>query len=370
MASHAISLETVQSVAKVLKKDILIAPAMLKQDMLGEIGVNVITGVENVESEFIPLTYGGAIRSYDPAKTYTDDDSKEVAQVLERPLKVYTSYRPATLNLQSFKEKEPWDSTDKVSEETLVKLPVTTYTLMQAGELYGQEVLAAFIDGDLGHGKNHPKGIYNGVRKLIELDMAQQTIEGVTVPILISEAQGNLIKLDPIVKPASKDDFSAYTTFSEFVEKLDPQLRMNPDGCNIIVDMNRALWIFEAYMNRFPQLQGTVKFDKGFEFFGHPGIRVIGTPLMGISDMMIATRPGNIDFAIASERDSNSVSVRQVGIDPNKLNMWIQSAQGARIKNPTSSHFAVNAKKEDGKLYEIKPYTFGFKQIASTSDLD
>ena len=368
--AYAISLETVQSVAKVLKKDIMIAPAMLKQDMLGEIGVNVITGVENVESEFIPLTFGGAIRAYDPAKTYTDDDSKEVAQVLERQLKVYTAYRPATLNLQSFKEKEPWDSTDKVDEESLKRLPQTTYTIMQAGELYGQEVVNAFIAGDVAHGKNHPLGIYNGVRKLIELDMATQEIDGVSVPVLISEEQGNLIKTEPIVRPASTTDFSAYTTFSTFVEKLNPALRMNPDGCYIVMDMNRALWIFEAYMNRFPNLQSQVKFDKGFEFFGHHGVRVIGSPLMGVTDMMFATRPGNIDFAIASEKDTNSVSVRQIGIDPNKLNMWIQSAQGARIKNPTAEYFAVNAKTTDGKLYEIKPYNFGFKQIASTSDLD
>lgn len=368
--AYAISLETVQSVAKVLKKDIMIAPATLKRDLLGEIGVNVITGVDNVESEFIPLTYGGTIRAYDPAQTYTDNDSKEVAQVLERQLQVYTSFRPATLNLQSFKEKEPWDATDKVTEESLVRLPQTTFTIMQAGELYGQEVLQAFFAGDRGHGKNHPLGIYNGIRKLIELDMASQEIEGVTVPILVSEEQGNLIKTDPIVRPASTTDFSAYNTFSTFVEKLNPSLRTNPDGCIIIMDMNRALWIFEAYMNRFPNLQSTVKFDKGFEFFGHPGVRVVGTPLLGVSDMMIATRPNNIDFAIASERDSNSVSVRQIGIDPNKLNMWIQSAQGVRIKNPTSEYFAVNAKNTDGKLYEIKPYSFGFKQVASSSDLD
>lgn len=365
--AYAIDLGTVQSVTQLIKKDILISPATLKNDLLTKCGFKVITGVTNVESEFISLAYNGAIRPYDLTTNYDESSAKEVAKIVERKLKTYLSFRPATMNLQRFKEKEPFEATDKVDEASLMRLPQTTFTLLQAGEYYGQEVLQAIFPGDRKKGKDSPYGIIDGVYVLIAKDMTTYTDEsGNTVPILISKDLGNLIPTDPITKPTSITDFTAYSVFESFVESLDPSLAENEDGVLVLMDSKRAPWVYQAYMNRYPNLQASVKFDGGYKFFTMDNVTLVGTPLMGDTNTMIATRPENLHFAIESERDDNNVYVNRAGFDPNKINLWIQSNQGVRILNPTKSHFAVNCDSK-GALYPATPRKYGDIQIPETT---
>lgn len=363
--AYAVNDQLVQSVANVIKKDILISPATLKNSELDKIGAKVITGVENIESEFISQAYDGAIRAYDVTKNYSEADAKEVSRIIERRLKVYLAYRMANLNVQRFKEKAAFDTTDKTKEEIIMGLPATTYALLQAGEYYGQEVIAPFFHGDRELGMDHPFGIYDGILKHVKKDMTTYVDEnGVTVPVLISKENGNLIETSPITKPTSATDFTAFSVFEEFVEALDPALADNPEGVLILVDKKKAPFIYQAYMNRYPNLQNSVKFDGGYKFFTHDNITLVGTPLLGETNLMIATRPGNMHLGIPSERDDNNVFVKQYGLDPNRLNLWIQSNQGTRLLNPTKSHFAISCD-ESGKLHEATPYKFGDLQIAA-----
>lgn len=366
--AYAIDITTVESVAKVLKKDVLISPATLKKDMLTRIGFNTITGVTNIESEFISLAYNGAIRPYDLTKNYSEEDSKEVSKIIERKLKTYLAYRSATMNLQRFKEKEPFPVTDKVDEASLMRLPQTTLAILQAGEYYGQEVLQAVFFGDRSKGNDSPLGIFDGLYVLIKKDMTTYTDEaGNTIPVLISQEQGNLIPTDPLTKPTSKEDIAAYSAFESFVESLDPSLSENEDGVLVIVDSKRAPWIYQAYMNRYPNLQASVRYEEGYKFFTMDNVTLVGTPLMGDTDTMIATRPGNFDLGIESERDDNNVYINRSGYDPNKLNLWIQSYQGVRLKNPTKSHFAISCK-SDGALFDATPRKYGDIQLPAAGE--
>lgn len=361
--AYAVDLTLVQTVANIVKKDILISPATLKNSELDKIGAKVITGVSNIESEFISQAYAGAIRAYDPTKNYTEADAKEVARTIERKLKTNLAFRLANLNTQRFKEKEPFDTTDKTREEILLGLPATTFALLQAGEYYGQDVIAPFFHGDLALGTNNPLGIYDGIFKQIKKDMTTYANEsGVSVPVLISKENHNLFETSPLTKPTSTSDFTAFSVFEEFLENLDSSLVDNPDGVLVLVDKKKAPFIYQAYMNRYPNLQNSVKFDGGYQFFTHDKITLVGTPLLGATDTMIATRPGNLHFGIESERDDNNVYVKQYGIDPNRLIMWIQSNQGTRLLNPTASHFAISCDAE-GQLHEATPYNVGDLQV-------
>lgn len=357
--AHAVDATLVQSVANILKKEILISPATLKKSELDKIGATVITGVSNIESEFISQAYEGSVRAYDVTKTYTEDDAKEISRIIERRLKVHLAFRMANLNTQRFKEKEPFDTTDKTNEEILMGLPATSYALLQAGEYYAQDVIKPFFHGDRDLGNDNPLGIYDGILKHVKKDMTTYVDEsGVTVPVLISKENGNLIETSPLTKPVSETDFTAFSVFEEFIEALDPALLDNPDGVLVLVDKKKAPFIYQAYMNRYPNLQNSVKFEGGYKFFTHDNITLVGTPLLGDTNLMIATRPGNMHFGIASEHDDNNVYAKQYGLDPNRINLWIQSYQGTRLLNPTKSHFAISCN-EEGKLHEATPYAFG-----------
>lgn len=364
--AYAIDLSVVQSVTKLIKKDILISPATLKNSELDKIGAKVITGVTNIESEFISQAYDGAIRPYDITHNYTEADAKEVARLVERRMKVHLAYRMANMNIQRFKEKEPFDATDKTREEILLGLPATTFALLQAGEYYGQEVIKPFFNGKRSLGKENPYGIYDGVFEHVAKDMTTYTDEdGNEVPVLIGKDLGNLIPTAPITKPTSASDFSAFSEYESFIESLDSSLVDNPDGVLILVDKKKAPYIYQAYMNRYPNLQTSVKYEGGYKFFTHDNITLVGTPLMGDTNTMIATRPGNMHFGIASERDDNNVYVKQYGLDPNKIHMWIQSYQGTRLLNPTKSHFAISCD-ESYQLHSVTPNKFGDLQIPVT----
>lgn len=367
--ANAIDISVVQSVTNLLKKDILISPALLKNSELEKIGVETITGVTHIESQFINLAYGGGIRAYDMTKTYTEADAKEVSKIIERRMKVYLSFKPVYMNLQEFKEKEPFPTTDKVDEASLARLPQTQFTLLQAGEMYGQGVINAFFHGKRSLGSDDPYGIYDGIFEQVAKDMTSyEDEEGHTIPVLISEANGNLIKTDPLTDPTSDTDTSAYDAFETFLDGVSDNLTNNPDGFVVLVDSKKAPYIFRAYWNKYKNLQG-VEVDKiGYKFFTHPNAVLIPTPLMGSTNTMIATRRGNLQFGIESERDGNNVIIRNTNFDPNHISMWIQSYQGTRLLNPTKSHFAINCDSA-GKLYDATPYEFADLQLpADASD--
>lgn len=356
--ANAIDISIVQSVTMILKKDILLSPALLKNSELEKIGVETITGVTNIESEFINLSYGGAIRPYDMTKNYTEADAKEVSKIIERQMKTFLSFRPVFMNLQAFKEKEPFPTTDKVDEASINRLPQTQFTLLQASETYGQEVINAFFHGKRSLGKDSPYGIYDGIFACVAKDMTTYTDDaGNTVPILVGLDKGNLIKSEPITNPTSDSDTSAYDVFEEFVDALDDSLKNNPDGVLVLVDSKRAPYIYRAYWNKYKNLQGLDVTAAGYKFFTHPNITLVPTPLMGDTDTLLATRPGNLQFGIESERDNSNVYVKQAGIDPNRIIMWIQSNQGARLLNPTKSHFAISCA-STGSLFTATPYEF------------
>lgn len=365
--AYAIDITTVESVAKIIKKDLIISPATLKNDQLTKIGFRTITGVENIESEFISLAYNGAIRPYDRTKNYDENDSKEVAKIIERKLKTYLAFRPASMNLQEFKEKEPFPVTDKVDESSIMRLPQTEFTIRQAGEMYGQEILQSVFHGKRSLGNKSPYGIFDGLYELIAKDMTTYTDEaGNTIPILISAENGNLIESEPITKPVSTTDYTAFEVYENFLENIDSDLLDNPDGCLVLVDKKKAPWIYQAYMNRYPNLQASVKYEEGYRFFTLDNVTLVGTPLMGKTDGMIATRRENFHLGIESERSDSNVWINRAGFDPNKLNLWIQSNQGVRLLNPTKSHFAISCNAE-GKLYAATPYKFGDLQITEES---
>lgn len=360
--AYAIDITTVQSVAQVIKKDLLISPATLTNNELERLRFKTITGVTNIESEYIALTYNGAIRPYDITKTYTEEDAKEVAMVVERKLKTYLSCRPASLNAQAFKEKEPFPVTDKVDETSISRLPQVEFTLRQAGETYGSEVLQALFHGKRSLG-DKALGIYDGALACIAKDMTTYTDEaGNTIPILVSAEKGNLIKTEAITKPTGTTDFDAFDVYESFLEELDSDLVDNPDGCLVYCDRKRAPYIFQAYMNRYPNLQNQVKFDGTYKFFTHDNVTLIGTKLLGDTDTLIATRPNNFHFGIESERNENNVYITRPGLDPNKWWMWIQTFQGVRLLNPSCSHFAISCNAE-GALFEATPYKFGDLQL-------
>lgn len=366
--SHAIDISTVKSVTQILKKELFTSPAALTNDELSKIGVKIITGVTNVESEFISLSYSGAVRAYDMTKEYTEKDSKEVSMIIERPMKTWLAFRPATLNLQAFKEKEPFPTTDKVDLASLTRLPQTVFMIMDAGERYGEEIINGFFHAKRSLGNNHPLGFTDGAFVHIAKDMTTYTDEaGNVIPILISKANKNLIETDPITEPTTENDWAAWTAYEHFVDGLSPSLKRNKAGVLILVDDKRAPWIYRAYMNRYKNLQASVTDDGGYQFFTHKNVKLIPTPLMGDTNTMIATRPENFHFGIESERNENNVRLNAVGFDPNKLHLWIQSYQGTRLLNPTKSHFAINCNSE-GKLFDAIPYEFGDIKIPVPSE--
>lgn len=366
--SHAIDISTVKSVTQILKKELFTSPATLTNDELSKIGVKIITGVTNVESEFISLSYSGAVRAYDMTKEYTEKDSKEVSKIIERPMKTWLAFRPASLNLQAFKEKEPFLTTDKVDLASLTRLPQTVYMVMEAGERYGEEIINGFFHAKRSLGPNHPLGFTDGIFVHIAEDMTTYIDEaGNAIPILISKANKNLIETAPLTEPTSETDFSAWSEFEHFVDSLDSSLKRNKNGVQVLVDDKRAPWILRGYMNRYKHLQPTVNDDGSHQFFTHPKIKLIATSLMGDTNIMIATRAENLHFGIESERSENNVRLNTIGFDPNKLHLWIQSYQGTRLLNPTKSHFAINCNSE-GKLYPTTPYEIGDLQIPVPSE--
>lgn len=320
-----LSTQEVQTMVNIMRPEILQSPTFLNADILANLAINAITGIQFQESQIVWVRRGGTTRRYDATKKLKSNNGA----LVERKLEVALSWNRYADNIQNYREKEPF----RINPDNTFEAPNSEAAVRAIVASYNEDVFSNLFFGNK-QGKDESLALYDGF--YTHIDRAINSGE-------ISAALGNLIKTeetgDIVIGASNKAD--NWYAFKAFCNALSPKLR---NAKEVIVYMSPECHgeIVEGYLAVYSHLQTKDVDNADYRFVTLPNVRIVSHPVMGKGTRMIASVPGNLDFGVDSLNNQAMVRVENNPEDFNELVYQIQSAQGTRIRMIEASSFAVN----------------------------
>ena len=324
-----LSVDQVQTVARVLEPDILESASLVNNSVFEQLKINVIRNLENVNSLMVFDRKVGTTRRYRAGRKVEN----KVGYIHERELKVELSMNRYTENAQNFREKEPF-SIAGFNETGELNAPVSEFIMRQIAIAYSSDVMSNLFFGDYEKGDDDPYGLYNGFFAHINRDINRG---------LISVANHNYQVIDPIDGTDPKAD---YQTFVQFYENLDPKMLL-ADTVYIYMSTQTRQRILRGYMQTYSGFQVEGVANPEYRMTETPKAQLCAHPALGVGDCLIATTEYNFEFGTDLSGSTGDAKV-MVNISPDDFNVYIfqiQTAQGTRIRQITSDHFCVSSGK-------------------------
>lgn len=324
-----LSVDQVQTVARVLEPDILESASLVNNSVFEQLKINVIRNLENVNSLMVFDRKVGTTRRYRAGRKVEN----KVGYIHERELKVELSMNRYTENAQNFREKEPF-SIAGFNETGELNAPVSEFIMRQIAIAYSSDVMSNLFFGDYEKGDDDPYGLYNGFFAHINRDINRG---------LISVKNHNYQIIDPIDGTDPKAD---YQTFVQFYENLDPKMLL-ADTVYIYMSTQTRQRILRGYMQTYMGFQVEGVANPEYRMTETPKAQLCAHPALGVGDCLIATTEYNFEFGTDLSGSTGDAKV-MVNISPDDFNVYIfqiQTAQGTRIRQITSDHFCVSSGK-------------------------
>ncbi len=324
-----LSVDQVQTVARVLEPDILESASLVNNSVFEQLKINVIRNLENVNSLMVFDRKVGTTRRYRAGRKVEN----KVGYIHERELKVELSMNRYTENAQNFREKEPF-SIAGFNETGELNAPVSEFIMRQIAIAYSSDVMSNLFFGDYEKGDDDPYGLYNGFFAHINRDINRG---------LISVKNHNYQIIDPIDGTDPKAD---YQTFVQFYENLDPKMLL-ADTVYIYMSTQTRQRILRGYMQTYSGFQVEGVANPEYRMTETPKAQLCAHPALGVGDCLIATTEYNFEFGTDLSGSTGDAKV-MVNISPDDFNVYIfqiQTAQGTRIRQITSDHFCVSSGK-------------------------
>ena len=324
-----LSVDQVQTVARVLEPDILESASLVNNSVFEQLKINVIRNLENVNSLMVFDRKVGTTRRYRAGRKVEN----KVGYIHERELKVELSMNRYTENAQNFREKEPF-SIAGFNETGELNAPVSEFIMRQIAIAYSSDVMSNLFFGDYEKGDDDPYGLYNGFFAHINRDINRG---------LISVKNHNYQVIDPIDGTDPKAD---YQTFVQFYENLDPKMLL-ADTVYIYMSTQTRQRILRGYMQTYSGFQVEGVANPEYRMTETPKAQLCAHPALGVGDCLIATTEYNFEFGTDLSGSTGDAKV-MVNISPDDFNVYIfqiQTAQGTRIRQITSDHFCVSSGK-------------------------
>lgn len=313
-----------------MREELMMLPMVYQGDELRRMGVDLIGNIQNKLTTYNFIRYGGLMRPYYPGMTASKD---AIAKIEENTLQVYLAAGIHEDNIQNYTQFALGDINLLGTNKTY-KNPMEALILMSVMRTWSEDLLDAFMfAARKDEGGTTKYDVFDGIYTLItKAKTAGKLVAG-----------KNLIKTGAIVKPTSKTDTEAFDKVNEFLMQANPALVRN--GALLLVTSQFASWYQEALANRFSYV---VKPDEygNFEIPAFNKVRMVPCQNMGTGDLMILTKPNNLQLGFDSQSDDEYVRVRNIKDDANIVTYNIQARYGANIRSFDPKMFAVN----DGSL--------------------
>lgn len=334
LPNNFIGKNALQHVAEQVSKEILMGIGYTDPAETDRLGIDIISGLQFKRTFHILLRKGGTTRRKDVHSVV----NSQAGFLTERTLVARLAWDHFTDSIDAYCETV-------FGTDAQGQYPMATAAVEAVLRNYADNLAANFWFGDisLDDGKENVPAhdqalaLYDGIHTCIKHDIEAG---------IISEANGNLIPCELIDAPADNNDSTPYDNFYNWYLKWDARLRKQ----KTLVYMNEitAHNIAAGYANKY---HGNYKvdYDAGGNFVlpGMSKVTICPVSDFGVGDRMYATVPKNLVYGVDTLSNETYVGVK-VGTDTDlrQIQLQIQSIQGAGIKVPYASSFAMS----DGNL--------------------
>lgn len=334
LPNNFIGKDALQHVAEQVSKEILMGIGYTDPAETDRLGIDIISGLQFKRTFHILLRKGGTTRRKDVHSVV----NSQAGFLTERTLVARLAWDHFTDSIDAYCETV-------FGTDAQGQYPMATAAVEAVLRNYADNLAANFWFGDisLDDGKENVPAhdqalaLYDGIHTCIKHDIEAG---------IISEANGNLIPCELIDAPADNNDSTPYDNFYNWYLKWDARLRKQ----KTLVYMNEitAHNIAAGYANKY---HGNYKvdYDAGGNFVlpGMSKVTICPVSDFGVGDRMYATVPKNLVYGVDTLSNETYVGVK-VGTDTDlrQIQLQIQSIQGAGIKVPYASSFAMS----DGNL--------------------
>nr|DAE40433.1 MAG TPA: hypothetical protein [Bacteriophage sp.] len=334
LPNNFIGKDALQHVAEQVSKEILMGIGYTDPAETDRLGIDIISGLQFKRTFHILLRKGGTTRRKDVHSVV----NSQAGFLTERTLVARLAWDHFTDSIDAYCETV-------FGTDAQGQYPMATAAVEAVLRNYADNLAANFWFGDisLDDGKENVPAhdqalaLYDGIHTCIKHDIEAG---------IISEANGNLIPCELIDAPADNNDSTPYDNFYDWYLKWDARLRKQ----KTLVYMNEitAHNIAAGYANKY---HGNYKvdYDAGGNFVlpGMSKVTICPVSDFGVGDRMYATVPKNLVYGVDTLSNETYVGVK-VGTDTDlrQIQLQIQSIQGAGIKDPYASSFAMS----DGNL--------------------
>lgn len=328
--NHMMSLQDVQHMVDILRPEIIESPTFLNANVLSNLGITALTGIQFRDSQLVYVREAGTTRRYDSQKKLKSTAGK----LIERKLEVVLSWNRFVDNIQNYREKEPFS----ITPENTFNAPNSELAIRSIIASYNEDVFANLFHGDV-NGINAALSLYDGYYTHIRKGINDGTV--------------NVVPGANIIIGAT-DKAANWHSFKAWINALPTRLKAALELIVIMTDEAYAE-IIEGYMSVYNHLTNINDVDKpDFRFTTMPNVKCVHHPVTGKGSFMIATVPGNLDFGVDSLNNQTQVFVEKNSEDLNEYMFQIQSAQGTRIRRFEDAAFAVNDADMNTPLLDIQ----------------
>lgn len=323
-----IGIDALNEVAKQVFKNVVIGPAYADPAEMQRLGIKTISGIQFKRIQHLAIRKGAQTRRKD-----VNPKINNTAFLLkERELVAKLSWWRGVDNIDRYCETV-------FGVDAQGAYPLSTEATEAILKNYADDLFANLWFGDMDNDKEGATdeekalGLYDGFHTLLKHDIEDG---------IINEANGNLIPCGLIEAPQDVHDSTPFDTFVEWYMKWDARLRRV--ATKVYMTTAQAMYIAQGYANKYHgnyKVQYTV--GGSYTIPEMPKVEICPVEGFGVGDRMIATVPGNFQYAVDSEGNSTYVEAR-LGSDTDMRDIaWqCQSIQGCYIENPLSSHLALS----------------------------
>lgn len=326
-----IGMDTLRTLANQIEPNILMGPAYYAKDEIARLGINVITGVQFMNTKYVFYRKGGTTRRKKSGKKL----NSQMGFLQERPLVTYTAWNHYTDNKGNYRELP----VANVNGDATVSYPLSELALTQIAAAFSDDCMSNLMWGDKDNADSEDEnkqalGLFDGFQTVIGHEVENG---------LISKQNGNLIHCEVIEAPTNDTDTSAWKNFREAYNALPEALKRQQVLAYMNVDT--AVAISDAYGNAHRNNREVIMVGdtSNFKFAEYPRLTVVPVEDWGTGDRIVFTIPGNFELGVNNgDPVDNFVGIKEgTDDDITDIQFQIQTTIGTRIVQLMPSKFVM-----------------------------
>lgn len=306
-------------------------PFFTLEDLISRLKLNVL----ELSGKHIRTTFerkSGIMKPY--SGQVTQENREEIGRVKESTLQMEMAYCSLSDNIQNYKAVNVLSNAGEKVDNKSKKHPLEKKILETVVRTWSEDVIDALFFAERDTTDVSPLGAFDGF---------ETKLTGLISDGEVSTGKGNLITSGAISDPDNSSDTEAIDAIVAWFKNLDAKLRRQPIVW--MVPENVYFSVLMSLDNKLSSRTIATKEDLINFIKIHANISkldIVTDPCFGTGQRWYVTVAGNMDLGMNTKTDDKFVKVRNIKLDPNEVQFWIQAEYGTRWIEWHPKMFACN----------------------------